>query len=353
MFDDVAFDNLLPSTIGINRAPISKKRPYGLSSSVLLPSSKAYSEDIAVSKTSFQIFNNPLNVETTRTSPTTTGATLKDRLIDVSNLASFLCVLDCTLLPLVSIAIPALSFISGGLTATTAASNPIMFGLSMLLSHLPAVGHNIALYFVIPVGVLTTMINYLFGHREIRFSLAAFLGVMLIYLANSSLGSGVMANIDSFLSSHWGIMVPAVPESVAGAMAQHVHHGACGAASATSMAAHACAEGWAHRMINTLGCAFLLGSNYASRKFMEEKNEGCAASVLAEAWGGVDGGVGKVVVCGPACDCEGPSYSKSGGRGEMFFQWERTTSVRGGGERGKVKSSVGTGWKNPFPHLRR
>jgi len=251
------------------------------------------------------------------TSPTikTEETSWKDRLIDVSNLASLLCVLDCTLLPFVSIAIPALSWGVGIITGSGAAianNNPIMASLSSFMAYLPAISHGIALYFVIPVGVLTNIVNYFFGHKEIRFSLMSMVGVALIYAAN---GSGVgIPSIDTWLNS-MGIVASA-----------HTGHGAhvhdmCGAVvgAATGMMAHTCPEGLAHRMTNTLGCAFLLGSNYASKNYMENKSEsGCAASALAEAWGGGSGG--KKYVCPPGCSCESPKVDE-----ELFFQWNMSS----------------------------
>jgi len=244
----------------------------------------------------------------------TESTSWKERLIDVSNLASLLCVLDCTLLPFVSIAIPTLSWGVGIITGSAAitSSNPIMTGLSSFMAFLPAISHGIALYFVIPVGSCTTIVNYFFGHKEIRFSLLSMVGVALIYAAN---GSGVgIQSIDTWLNS-MGIVASA-----------HTGHGAhvhdmCGAVvgAATGMMAHTCPEGLAHRMTNTLGCAFLLGGNYASKKYMENKSEVvCAASALAEAWGGDSGG--KKYVCPPGCSCESPKVDE-----ELFFQWNMSS----------------------------
>eukprot|EP00579_Thalassiosira_antarctica_P020229 CAMPEP_0201961944 /NCGR_PEP_ID=MMETSP0904-20121228/8254_1 /ASSEMBLY_ACC=CAM_ASM_000553 /TAXON_ID=420261 /ORGANISM="Thalassiosira antarctica, Strain CCMP982" /LENGTH=438 /DNA_ID=CAMNT_0048508229 /DNA_START=156 /DNA_END=1472 /DNA_ORIENTATION=+ len=329
-------DDLLPSTMAsFTNSRMGKRRAnYGPSSSVLLP----LSESIPSQQTTplFQPNSNVLS----EYNPPEKATSWKERLVDVSNIASLLCVLDCTLLPLVSIAIPALSWGVGLVTgsgalssATTAAaatgtgSNSIMVALSSLLAYLPALSHGIALYFVIPVGLLTTTVNYFFGHKEVRFSLLSLVGVALIYAANSSTGVGI-PSVDAMLHS-WGIA----------AAGSHVHgahvHDACGAVvgAATGMMAHTCPEGLAHRMTNTLGCAFLLGSNYYSKKYMEEKNQGCAASALAEAWGGESGGR---AVCPPGCNCEAPSYgtssSASRAGGDTFFQWE---SKSGNESRGK------------------
>ena len=273
--------------------------------------------------------NNQLSKEYNNLSTIKTEETSwKDRLIDVSNLASLLCVLDCTLLPFVSIAIPALSWGVGIITGSAAitSSNPIMTSLSSFMTYLPAISHGIALYFVIPVALLTTIFNYFFGHKEIRFSLMSMVGVALIYAAN---GSGVgVSSIDTWLNS-MGIVASA-----------HTGHGAhvhdmCGAVvgAATGMMAHTCPEGLAHRMTNTLGCAFLLGSNYASKKYMENKSEsGCAASALAEAWGSGDSG-GKKYVCPPGCSCESPKVDE-----ELFFQWNMSSRKGMRGRKGGSRS---------------
>ena len=245
----------------------------------------------------------------------------KDRLVDVSNVASFLCVLDCTLLPLVSIALPALSWIAGGVSAGS--NNAVLSGFSSTMGILPAVSHGIALFFVIPVGMLTTIVNYFFGHKQWRFSITALFGLMLIYVANSPTGTGI-ANVDSVLTS-WGI----ASYSHGG----HVHD-ACGAivGAATGMLTHSCGEGWTHRLTNTIGCAFLLGSNHYGKKYMEKQKKGCAASALAEAWGGNDA-TGRRPICPPGCGCEQPYYganrvtTNAQNGGEMFFSWDRASNA--------------------------
>lgn len=316
MDGEAVFDNLLPSTMSPAMNTRGARRPAtGLSSSVLLPLSADASQQAAPL---FQSNANPTNYYTAE------ATSWKERLVDVSNLASLLCVLDCTLLPLVSVAIPALSWGAGLVTGAGAATAAAGAGgpLASLLAYLPALSHGIALYFVIPVGLLTTIVNYFFGHREARFSLASVVGVALIYVANSSAGVGI-PSVDAWLHS--------VGIASAHSHAGHVHD-ACGAVvgAATGMMAHTCPEGLAHRMTNTLGCALLLGSNYYSKKYMEQRSQGCAASALAEAWGGDAGGR---PVCPPGCGCEKPSYGTSAGAkmgGETFFEWDRSTGRSGG-----------------------
>jgi len=318
--DETHLDYLLPSTMNLRNKhlPIdgvrstARRKPIGVSSSALLPFTET--------GFSFELNNVDLVNSGKIQSKDDAPASWKDRLIDVSNIASFLCVLDCTLLPLVSVAIPTLSWIVGWIISFAGASagaitttNSVLVAFSTVMAAIPAIGHAIALYFVIPVGILTTVVNYVFGHKELRFSLPALLGIILIYTANSN-GIGI-SFVDSWLASV-GIIVQT-----------HVHlaHGAC-----SSAVGHACTLGWAHRLTNTIGCGFLLGSNYASRKFMEKKSQGCAASAMAKAWGSE----GAVAVCPPGCGCESPVRYGAGGyvapemESETFFQWDHTKKTQ-------------------------
>lgn len=321
---DAVFDNLLPSTMASATNSRTVQRPrygYSVSRSGMPPLSESIQSQ--QNPPPFQFSNNNPSAN----NPSMEGTNWKERLVDVSNLASLLCVLDCTLLPFVSIAIPALSwgvgFIAGsgalGSADASTSSNSVMVALSSFLAYLPAISHGIALYFVIPVGLLTTTVNYFFGHKEVRFSSISLLGVAIIYMANSSAGIGI-PSVDAWLQS----------SGVAAASGIHAHgshvHDTCGAVvgAASGMVAHTCPEGLAHRLTNTLGCAFLLGSNYYSKKYMEEKSQGCVASALAEAWGGDSGGE---AACPPGCGCEVPLYGMNTGsnsrmEGETFFQWE-------------------------------
>jgi hypothetical protein len=178
--------------------------------------------------------------------------------------------------------------------------------------------------------MLTAATNDVYRHRRMRFALASMLGLSLIYLANSSVGTGIPV-VDALIGS-WGISDVGVGGIE---IRQHVHD-ACGAVvgAATGMMAHTChPEGLAHKLTNTLGCGLLLGSNHYGKKHNMEGS--CAASVLAEAWGGAGdenaggGGGGRVVCLDPSCLDPSCSEAPAGG-GEIFFRWERTQQ-RGGG----------------------
>ena len=236
----------------------------------------------------------------------------KERLAMISNIASLLCVIDCTLLPLVSVTLPLLSWSANTLSGSTG----VLARLSTFMPLLDEASHGMALFFVIPCGILTASVNYFFGHRELRISALSAIGIMMIYSANSS--SVGLPHVDSLLSA-WGVSV----------QSNHPHghvHDACGAVVGvvTGMKAHTCPSGLAHRLVNTLGCSFLLGSNHIGKKYSSEENKGCAAAAFAEAFGGVSGST----TCPPGCTCQTPrSYGLSSVEavkdpGDIFFQWE-------------------------------
>lgn len=147
----------------------------------------------------------------------------KEKLLRVSDVASMLCVLDCTILPVVMLLLPLV-----GVAATP--------GQSAWLHEL---GHRVALFFVLPVGGMAASLNYL-SHQRLSVSLLALLGVCLIYAANAPHGAPVV----SLLPHAW---------------AHDLH---CGS--------------WIHRATNLTGCGLLLGSNYAGHRL----GKGCAASEL-------------------------------------------------------------------------
>ena len=92
-----------------------------------------------------------------------------DRIRQISNIASFLCVLDCTILPIITVALPLLGVLNLGPTQ---------------LETLHQLGHSLALYFVLPVGSLTTIINYS-SHKKTWIASMAAAGLCLVGLANS------------------------------------------------------------------------------------------------------------------------------------------------------------------------
>jgi hypothetical protein len=138
-----------------------------------------------------------------------------EKMRKISNFASFLCVLDCTILPIITVALPLLGVL-----------NPHAAQLELLHQ----LGHSLALYFVLPVGSLTTVINYL-SHKKTRIASMAVVGLCLVGLANS-----------------------------------HIH----GQSGSLGSVLHLIQHGPWHRVVNIGGCAMLLGSNYLSQQ------QGCA-----------------------------------------------------------------------------
>ena len=166
-----------------------------------------------------------------------------DSLTSLANVASILCVVDCTVLPLVTVLFPLFGLAAGG---------------SNMAGILETIGHSLALWFVIPVGMLATATGYL-GHRSRRPVLPSALGLLLVYLCNSGSGGGCCAH-------------------------DHVHDAAVGMASSwsllsvSSVLAALRSAGWVHRVSNLAGCALLLTGNYLSRRAAAAAGTGCGVA---------------------------------------------------------------------------
>lgn len=135
-----------------------------------------------------------------------------EKLLQISNAASLLCAIDCTVLPIVTLLLPLIGI---GVSPTSA-------------SFLHDLGHAIGIYFVLPVGSFATAMNFR-AHKNTFISSFAALGLFLIYLAN---GSG-------------GPILSLLPDAT-----RHALH--CG--------------GLAHRLCNIAGSLLLFGSNLVSRQ---------------------------------------------------------------------------------------
>jgi len=178
-----------------------------------------------------------ISIQNTATSVTTTAkknlmSSALDRVRKISNFASFLCVLDCTLLPIITVALPLLGVLNLGSSQLQAIDN---------------LGHSLALYFVLPVGGLTTTINYI-SHKKKWISSLAIIGLTMVGLANSHIHIHHWPTLfGGTISLNW---IGSVLHAIQG----------CGTSP------------W-HRIVNVSGCAFLLGSNYLS-----QQQDGCAHS---------------------------------------------------------------------------
>lgn len=145
-----------------------------------------------------------MKVTTTTTTPSIDSKRLQ--LLQLSNWASLFCMLDCTLLPLVTVILPLLGLVTWSPTA---------------LHRLHLLGHRVALWFVIPVGTLATWLNYS-QHRQLPIALLGSIGLIMVFSANCDATYDIM---------------------------------------------HALHEGPAHNVCNLMGCAMLLSSNYLSRSW--------------------------------------------------------------------------------------
>jgi MerC mercury resistance protein len=122
------------------------------------------------------------------------------------------------------------------------------------LATLNQLGHALALYFVLPVGSLTTIINFT-NHRKRSILTLAVVGITLVGLAN-----GHFHHLPTVITS---ILPPVWTRTI-----EHVLHliqdcgGGGGGIVNTKIP-------W-HRITNVSGCAMLLTSNYLSQQ------QGCA-----------------------------------------------------------------------------
>lgn len=168
-------------------------------------------------------------IETSATTSSVITITWKESLMRFSNVASLLCVVDCTVLPIVTLALPLF-----GIIAATPSQ----------IEWIHNAGHFVALGFVVPVGLLATCSNYLFSHRKLRIAMTGWLGILSIILANMPC---------AWIPPGGGTLGYAIP-----VVLHQMHHG------------------WAHRLVNIFGCALLLGSNYLSRRMVHTTGSSCS-----------------------------------------------------------------------------
>ena len=182
----------------------------------------------------------------------------------LADVAFVLCVLDCTVLPVVTLILPVIS--SGGTlfndpvasSITTDAGDNVDRGsylhqlmllpvqtLRQLMTN-PSLGHWVAVWFVLPVGSLSSILNYCILHRQIWLvSMAAF-GLVCVGLANIF---GPHDHSDNFPHHRELPLVDNISD-----------------ASSISLLIQLAIINH-HRLLNVVGCASLLSSNYISRRF--------------------------------------------------------------------------------------
>jgi MerC mercury resistance protein len=162
-----------------------------------------------------------------------TKASWRDRLSQVSTYASILCVLDCTILPIVTVVFPLL-----GLLTMTPQQEHFVHEL----------GHAMALRFVLPVGFTASTLNYSLGkHSHWQFLAMAYLGLTLVFASNVG------------CSGHF---VHAVEHTLPHPIGEWIHD-----------FIHMVAHGWRHRLCNIVGCSLLLASNYFAQLYARRKSK--------------------------------------------------------------------------------
>lgn len=158
-----------------------------------------------------RVFNGGINKNNNKMS-------LKERLLKASNFASLLCVLDCTILPVITLVLPLIGIV---------AASPAQ------MEWLHELGHSLALWFVLPVGGLATSLNYS-NHGKTWIAALGYMGLTAVVAAN--------------IGCHHHNVLP-------GVVGHWLHH-----------VLHAVHHGIWHRVTNLAGCALLLTSNYLSHK---------------------------------------------------------------------------------------
>ena len=153
----------------------------------------------------------------------------KESLLKMANFASLLCVLDCTVLPIVTILLPLFG---------------IVVGTTAQMEWLHQAGHWVALGFVLPVGGMATVMNYLYAHKTLWIAVLGWTGLALVVGANAGCSL--------------------VPHGAYGAVGQVLHQ-----------ALHYLHHGIQHRIANLTGCALLLFSNFLSHKRQQQQSGGC------------------------------------------------------------------------------
>jgi len=141
-----------------------------------------------------------------------------------STVASWVCLVDCTIFPILTFVIPLLGFANLGHDR---------------LKFLHSLGDATTIYFLLPVGSLCTATNYYAGHRKPQIAALGAFGLVLVVLANWY-SIPWLGHLQIFHCFHQGI--------------------------------------W-HRITSLSGCACLLGSNHLSHRHnhssIHAKNEPC------------------------------------------------------------------------------
>jgi len=199
--------------------------------------------------------------DATTAASSSSSSSWKENLLKVSNIGSAICVLDCTLLPLLTILLPIVSALASGGGGAAAAATATASTTELWLHD---VGHAVALWFVLPVGTLATASGYFFSHRRAWIGALGVVGLVLIAAANGGGTACGHALLSHHHHHHHHHHAAATIGGVAGILQSVLPSAAYGF---VGRVLHLVQHGTAHRIANLAGCALLTGSNYLSKKF--------------------------------------------------------------------------------------
>ncbi|GKZ00366.1 hypothetical protein MPSEU_000989600 [Mayamaea pseudoterrestris] len=265
-----------------------------------------------------QVFFERRRPSDSMTIPAASSSTRMQQLNTLSQYAAWFCVLDCTVLPMLLVVVPFLS-------------------VSPAASHqLHVLTHEMALKFVLPLGVVTTLLNFYSsttasnssGASDAKLAAAsttttltkatvnrpslsrrfllpylytalAVTGLILIFLANNE------SALATVMSSIKGGLHNAAAETSHGHLHHAHHHHAHHHVHAHAHAHHAHAHvhghahdipEWLHRVVNIFGCACLMTANYLTKQFQKQTNNGGDSN-------GGDSSGGGFFCASPSCKC--------------------------------------------------
>jgi hypothetical protein len=141
-----------------------------------------------------------------------------------SRIASWICVFDCTILPIVTFLMPLLS---GGLKS----SNNNNSSSSIILEFIHSIGDYSVIYFLLPVGTVSVTLQYYTSHQQLWIFGMGVIGLVFVTIANFY-NLPIVGHIDIF----------------------HIFHG-----------------GIYHRLLNIFGCTCLVGSNHIARIYHQRR----------------------------------------------------------------------------------
>mmetsp|Transcript_32960 Transcript_32960/g.68667 ORF Transcript_32960/g.68667 Transcript_32960/m.68667 type:complete len:316 (-) Transcript_32960:79-1026(-) len=186
----------------------------------------------------------------------------KDGFLKLSNWASLLCVLDCTVLPVVTVLLPLVGIV---------AASPEQ------LEVLHQWGHSWALGFVVPVGSLATTLNYTQQHQQLSIALVGYLGLLAVLVSNGGVDFilGIITGnaVSSGSCHHHDHHDHHHHDHHHDHHLHHDHHHDHAVEEEQFSWLNEIQHGFLHRVVNLTGCLLLLCSNYLSRRHFQKQQQ--------------------------------------------------------------------------------